>query len=140
MTNAVELIEQQIKQLDVLHQILIDELEAFKQRQPDVILSIAELKVECLSRVNEIDQTLAQLDDLTTIKQQPEIKALLNTCDEKLAFVKQQSAVNEHVIKTSLNNITQLKQSLLALKNADAMTYDKLGKAQTQTLGKGIKA
>lgn len=140
MTTAFKLLEKQIAQLDTLSVLLNDELEAFKQRKADDILSIAEKKIAVLSQISETDTQLSEVEGISELKQQDEFQATVAQIDDKLAELKSKNAVNERVIQMSLNNITQLKQSLLSLKNSDAMTYDKKGKAMTQTLGKGIKA
>lgn len=140
MKIALDVLTQQLKNLDKLTNLLAAELEAFTKRQPDNIITIAEQKIQLLNEITDIDIQLAALPDLEQIKKEPSIKQLITQCDEKLAALKTQNSVNERVIKTSLNNVSRLKQSLLSLKNADAMTYDKKGQAMTQTLGTGIKA
>ncbi|WP_232824617.1 flagellar export chaperone FlgN [Algibacillus agarilyticus] len=140
MKIALDVLTQQLKNLDKLTNLLAAELEAFTKRQPDNIITIAEQKIQLLNEITDIDIQLAALPDLEQIKKEPSIKQLITQCDEKLTALKTQNSVNERVIKTSLNNVSRLKQSLLSLKNADAMTYDKKGQAMTQTLGTGIKA
>ncbi|AWB67962.1 flagellar protein FlgN [Saccharobesus litoralis] len=140
MTNAFEIVNQQMQQLEELSGLLSQELDAFTHRDPAKIIDIAESKVKTLTTITELDAQLSQLPNLSALKSEAKFSQLVEQCAVKLNELKTQNAVNERVIKTSLNNVTQLKQSLLSLKNANAMTYDKKGKAMTQTLGAGIKA
>lgn len=140
MTLDKQLLEAQQTQLDAFMQLLADELEAFKQRKSDVVYQIAVKKDELLNLIKQTDEQIANLDNLTELKQDPEFLDQTSQLEAALAKIKEQSTINERVIRTSLNNVLRLKQSILALKNADAMTYDKQGQAKTQTLGKGIKA
>ncbi|NTS75409.1 flagellar protein FlgN [Catenovulum sp. SM1970] len=140
MPSAIELIEQQIDNLDQFNNLLIEELDAFKARQAEQILTLAEKKASLLDAIKNQDQAIASLPDLDSLKQDPEFKQAVEKCDEYLSALKQQTAINERVIQTSLNNVSQLKQSMLTIKSANSMTYTKSGKATASTLGKGIKA
>jgi flagellar biosynthesis/type III secretory pathway chaperone len=140
MTDALTLLDLQIQQLDNLANLLSDELEAFTKRQPEAMVEIAEKKVEQLNAITALDVQLSELPNITDFKEDPAFKKKVSECDEHLAALKQQNTINASVIGTSLDNVAKLKQSILALKNADTMTYNKAGKTRTQTLGTGIKA
>ncbi|KMT65493.1 flagellar export chaperone FlgN [Catenovulum maritimum] len=140
MNQANELLDQQAEQLTSLGDLLQAELDAYKQRNTDKILDTAEAKQALLIKIQALDQSIAQLENLDELKQSESFQASVDAINHQLKEIKVQSAINERVIRTSLNNVTRLKQSILSLKNADSMTYDKQGQAKTQTLGKGIKA
>lgn len=140
MSQHQTLLAQQQSQLEGFTQLLNDELQAYKDRKSDEVYNIAVKKDELLTQIQQTDQQIAQLDNLTELKKDEQFNQTVAKLDSLLADIKTQSTVNERVIRTSLNNVLRLKQSILALKNSDAMTYDKQGQAQTQTLGKGIKA
>lgn len=140
MQQVENLLTAQQVQLSTLSQLLTAELEAYKQRKPDMVYDIAIQKNEMLIKIQQTDQEIAALDNLAELKLNNDFNTLVKQLETQLTEIKQQNAINERVIRTSLNNVMRLKQSILALKNSDAMTYDKLGQAQTQTLGKGIKA
>ncbi|MCU4676442.1 flagellar protein FlgN [Catenovulum sp. 2E275] len=140
MNQGNQLLATQESQLNTFLQLLADELEAFKQRKSDLVYQIAVQKDELLNKIKQTDEQIAQLDNLSELKQTPEFVEQVAKLEQDLEQVKAQSLINERVIRTSLNNVLRLKQSILSLKNADAMTYDKQGQAKTQTLGKGIKA
>lgn len=140
MSQHQTLLAQQQSQLEGFTQLLNDELQAYKDRKSDEVYNIAVKKDELLTQIQQTDQQIAQLDNLTELKKDEQFNQSVAKLGSLLADIKTQSAVNERVIRTSLNNVLRLKQSILALKNSDAMTYDKQGQAQTQTLGKGIKA
>ncbi|EWH09940.1 flagellar synthesis protein FlgN [Catenovulum agarivorans DS-2] len=138
--NAVELLQQQQDNLNQLIILLEQELSAFKSRQADEVYQIAQSKNALIDQIQQTDKSISELADLEQLKAQDDFAAKVEQIENTLAEVKNKNAINERVIRTSLNNVQRLKQSILALKNADAMTYDKQGQAQTQTLGKGIKA
>jgi flagella synthesis protein FlgN len=140
MNQANELLDQQAEQLTSLGDLLQAELDAYKQRNTDKILDTAEAKQALLIKIQALDQSIAQLENLDELKQNESFQARVDAINHQLKEIKVQSTINERVIRTSLNNVTRLKQSILSLKNADSMTYDKQGQAKTQTLGKGIKA
>lgn len=140
MSQHEVLLAKQQSQLEQFIQLLNDELLAYKQRKSDEVYNIAVKKNELLTLIQQTDQQIAQLENLAELKTDEHFNQAVAKLDKLLTEIKEQSAVNERVIRTSLNNVMRLKQSILALKNADAMTYDKQGQAQTQTLGKGIKA
>lgn len=139
-TNAVDLLQQQQDNLNQLKVLLDEELSAFKNRQADEVYQIAQSKNELIDQIQQTDKSIAELADLAELKTQDDFAGKVEQIENTLAQVKSKNAINERVIRTSLNNVQRLKQSILALKNADAMTYDKQGQAKTQTLGKGIKA
>jgi flagella synthesis protein FlgN len=140
MNQANKLLDQQAEQLTSLGDLLQAELDAYKQRNTDKILDTAEAKQALLIKIQALDQSIAQLENLDELKQNESFQARVDAINHQLKEIKVQSTINERVIRTSLNNVTRLKQSILSLKNADSMTYDKQGQAKTQTLGKGIKA
>ncbi|WAJ69433.1 flagellar export chaperone FlgN [Catenovulum adriaticum] len=140
MSQHEALLAKQQSQLEGFTQLLNDELVAYKQRKSDEVYNIAVNKNELLTQIQQTDQQISQLENLSELKKDEHFNQAVAKLDELLADIKTQSAINERVIRTSLNNVLRLKQSILALKNSDAMTYDKQGQAQTQTLGKGIKA
>ncbi|GEM_PF-3570695 len=140
MTQSNQLLAEQETQLHAFMQLLSDELVAYKARKSDLVYQIAVQKDELLSKIKQTDEQIANLENLAELKQQTEFSDKVAELEHSLEKIRIQSAVNERVIRTSLNNVLRLKQSILAMKNSDAMTYDKQGQAQTQTLGKGIKA
>lgn len=140
MSQHETLLAKQQSQLEGFTQLLNDELVAYKQRKSDEVYNIAVSKNELLTQIQQTDQQISELENLSELKKDEHFNQAVAKLDELLADIKTQSAINERVIRTSLNNVLRLKQSILALKNSDAMTYDKQGQAQTQTLGKGIKA
>lgn len=140
MQTEIDLLEQQHTQLNELSELLKSELDAFTQRDIDSIYDIAELKSNLLQKIQQVDQMISQAENLETLKQDADFKHQVEQLDIQLKEIKVQNSINERVIRASLNNVTRLKQSILSLKNSNAMTYDKKAQTQTQTLGKGIKA
>lgn len=139
-TNAVDLLQQQQDNLNQLMGLLDSELSAFKSRKADEVYQIAQSKNELINQIQQVDKSIAELADIDSLKTQDDFAAKVEQIEITLAEIKNKNSINERVIRTSLNNVQRLKQSILALKNSDAMTYDKQGQAKTQTLGKGIKA
>ncbi|WP_017446326.1 flagellar export chaperone FlgN [Gayadomonas joobiniege] len=139
-TQVSELLNRQKESLKNLMALLTRELDAFKLRQPQQIEELNQQKVVLLQQIESLDKSIEQLPELAALKQQDEFIDAVAEIQTLLADVKSQNQINERVIRTSLGNLQRLKQKILSLKNHDAMTYDKLGQAQSQTLGKGIKA
>ncbi|MER2492627.1 flagellar export chaperone FlgN [Catenovulum sediminis] len=140
MHKSSALLSQQKDNLNKLMALLNAELDAFKQRKADEVYEIAKEKNALLNHIQNCDQEIAALEDLSEVKKQASFQQAVEEVETLLAKVKAQNSINERVIRTSLSNIQRLKQSILAMQNSDAMTYDNKGQAQTQTLGKGIKA
>lgn len=135
-----DLLTLQRDNLNHLMSLLAEELDAFKNRDPDLVEKIAQNKLTSLQNIEATDKKIALLPDLNRLKEDPDFSLGIEYIQQLLSQVKAQNQVNERVIRTSLGNLQRLKQGILALKNQDAMTYDKLGQAQSQMLGKGIKA
>jgi flagella synthesis protein FlgN len=140
MSTVYQLIEQQINQLKTFNALMHSELDAFKERKPDTLVAIAEQKLALLKAITAIDDAISDATDLANAKEDKAFMDKVVECDILLNEIKIQNNINETVVQTSLNNVGKLKHSLLSLKNADTMTYNKAGKTKTQTYGSGIKA
>lgn len=121
--------------LDDLCTALIDlqavqrrELEAVVQHQHKKVAALAAEKASLTEKIKTLDSQVAQHFTQQSVKDDPALQGKVNRAQELLDTCKQQNAVNEQVVNTTLNNIEQLKQQILKSARGDTMTYDSQGK------------
>ncbi|RUO79847.1 flagellar biosynthesis protein FlgN [Idiomarina tyrosinivorans] len=121
--------------LDDLCTALIDlqavqsrELEAVVQHQHKQVAALAAEKASLTDKIQALDNQVAQHFTQQSVKDDPALQGKVNRAQELLDTCKQQNAVNEQVVNTTLNNIEQLKQQILKSARGDTMTYDSQGK------------
>ena len=148
MTSCLELLlQQQLKQLVQMNELLLTERETFATRQSTEIKQINTQKLAALDTLKQTDSQIASQfneDDFNT----PQIQALKNDIDKQIGELKLQNEVNGKIIAHSQVNINMLKDILIGniggniggKKDRSAMTYDQAGQKSSLIKGRAIKA
>ena len=122
------LLQEMADSLDTLALLQQRELNAIVDRQHADVNAITEAKEKALARVNQLDQQLAEHPDKEQLKDDPDLAEAVAAIKNTLSDVQHQSQVNEQVVQSTLNNIEQLKQSILQSARKDSLTYNSKGK------------
>ncbi|MGM0906029.1 MAG: flagellar export chaperone FlgN [Pseudomonadota bacterium] len=123
-----ELLQEMADSLDTLALLQQRELNAIVDRQHADVNAITEAKEKALARVNQLDQQLAEHPDKEQLKDDPDLAEAVAAIKSTLNDVQHQSQVNEQVVQSTLNNIEQLKQTILQSARKDSLTYNSKGK------------
>ena len=141
MATVKDLLAQQHQQVYTLLSLLEEELGLISKRQSEELLQLLEKKSPLLEAIQTTDTQISQIinhgnsSDITDNDQ-----ALMEEVQDCLAKCKRQTAVNEKAVEHSLSRVAHLRQILIDIRAKESLTYDKTGKPQGGTLGKGIKA
>ncbi|MDV6316993.1 flagellar export chaperone FlgN [Idiomarina sp. HP20-50] len=123
-----ELLQELAESLDTLALLQQRELNAMVDRQHADMNALTLEKENALKRVTELDQQLASHPDKEQLKDDPNLAEAVSSIKASLAETQQQSQVNERVVQSTLNNIEQLKQTILQSARKDTLTYNSKGK------------
>lgn len=123
-----ELLQELAESLDTLALLQQRELNAMVDRQHADMNALTLEKENALKRITELDQQLASHPDKEQLKDDPNLAEAVSSIKASLAETQQQSQVNERVVQSTLNNIEQLKQTILQSARKDTLTYNSKGK------------
>lgn len=127
-TPVNELLQQLADSLEALAVSQQQELKAIVERQHSRVAELATHKAELLDKVSTLDVALREHPDAHMLSDDEALAAQVSEIRQQLADVQQQSAVNERVVQSTLNNIEQLKQAILSEAKKDTLTYNAKGK------------
>lgn len=128
LTPVNELLQELAESLDTLALLQQRELNAVVDRQHADVNALTLEKENALKRITELDQQLASHPDKDQLKDDPDLSEAVSSIKATLAETQQQSQVNEQVVQSTLNNIDQLKQTILQSARKDTLTYNSKGK------------
>jgi len=138
MTEIAKLVDQQHAHLAVLKQIILKEKGALVDQNADLLLSLAEQKLQAL-KAN--DDLLASHSDKALLTEQVELSDKMAVVKEALAECKDLNAQNASLIEMNLASLNRFAQALQASRNATTLTYNDKGKTSTiSSLGNDLKA
>ncbi|MDP4535870.1 flagellar protein FlgN [Alkalimonas collagenimarina] len=139
-TELKTLLTQQKEHLDVLLSLLRQEISAISDRNIDELESSSQTKVQCLEKLQSLDQQVAQHPMLAAHKEADWFKQAISILEEQLDACKQQNEVNRLALEQSQINLQQFKNELLQLHGKSGLTYNRKGKPAVDSKGKGFKA
>lgn len=128
LTPVNELLQELAESLDTLALLQQRELNAVVDRQHADVSALTLEKENALKRITELDQQLASHPDKDQLQDDPDLSEAVSSIKATLAETQQQSQVNEQVVQSTLNNIDQLKQTILQSARKDTLTYNSKGK------------
>lgn len=128
VTPVNELLQQLAESLDALAVAQQQELQAIVERQHARVAELAAEKASLLEQVSQFDVALREHPDANLLTEDETLAQQVVEIQRQLADVQQQSAINERVVQSTLNNIEQLKQAILSSAKKDTLTYNAKGK------------
>lgn len=146
-SSLLVLLQQQLKQLVHMNELLLNEREAFTQRDSAQIEAINQQKLQALDNLKQTDEQI-----ITQHKEDefnhPDIQPIKHQIDQAIADVKLENEVNGKIISHSQVNLNMLKDIMIgnigsgagSKKDRSAMTYNQAGHKSSLIKGRPIKA
>ena len=125
---------------DALLLLFSIEITALTQRDAVQLDVLVEQKSDLLQKIATLDQTLAELPELESVRGQDWFIQQLAQMDTTLAACKQQTQVNQQVVEQSQLTLQRLKNELLGAQGKSGLTYTSKGQPAVENKGPGIKA
>jgi len=143
-SSLLLLLQQQLKQLVQMNELLLCEREAFANRQPAAdIEAINQQKTDALTQIQAIDQQISTNYTQTDFNSD-DVQQVRRTIDSTLTELKMNNEVNGKIIQNSQMNINMLKEvfvgSISGGKDRSAMTYNQSGRKSSLLKSRPIKA
>ncbi len=139
-TSLLLLLQQQLKQLVQMNELLLCEREAFASRSNEKVQAATTQKQNALTQLQATDQQISSAYTAQDFEHE-DIKPLKIEIDNALAELKKQNEVNGKILQTNQINLNMLKDILVPRKkDRAAMTYDQAGQKSSAIRGKPIKA
>jgi flagellar biosynthesis/type III secretory pathway chaperone len=139
-TSLLLLLQQQLKQLVHMNELLVCEREAFASRQPSQVEEATRQKMAALKQVQQLDQQISSQFGASDFEDET-ITPIKIEIDNALAELKKQNAVNGKIITNGQISLGMLKDILIgSKKDRSAMTYDQAGQKSNTLRGRAIKA
>ncbi|MDX3775686.1 flagellar protein FlgN [Chromatiaceae bacterium AAb-1] len=139
-TDITPLFEQQKEHLNALLSLLRQEIASLAQRDIETLDAVCQQKLVVLNHIQKLDQQIAALPDLVTLKQQPWFKQHVDDIELQLQQCKQQNDINQQALEQSQLTLERFKTELLSARGKAGLTYTNKGKTAVDSKGKGIKA
>lgn len=137
---VLSLLAEQQEHLGVLLLHLKQELSAIANRDISQLETKSAEKLQQLTKIQQLDQQIAEHPQLPGYKTQPEFRRLVSSIDEQLNQCKEQNEINRITLEQSQLVIERFKHELLQQRGKSGLTYNAKGKPAMDAIGKGIKA
>ena len=138
--SLLELLQQQLKQLVQMNELLVCEREAITSRSPEKVVLVNEQKTAQLQQLQDTDNQISSSyskDDFNT----DEHHQLTIDIDNLLADLRQQNEVNGKIIQNNRITVKMLKDVILdSKKDQSTMTYNQKGMKSGSSMYKPVKA
>lgn len=136
----LSLLDKQQEHLKVLLLLLKSELAAISGRDVEKLNQGCVLKVQQLELIQQIDQQISELPNLSELKKQTWFNDSVQQLDHLLDQCKEQNEVNRQSLEQSQLVVERFKHEILQNRGKAGLTYTAKGKPAVESIGKGIKA
>jgi len=136
----LSLLNKQQEHLKVLLLLLKSELSAIAGRDVEKLDQGCILKVQQLDQIQQLDQQIAELPQITELKTQTWFSDAVKQLDELLNQCKEQNEVNRQSVEQSQLVVERFKHEILQNRGKSGLTYTAKGKPAIDSIGKGVKA
>ena len=137
---VLSLLDKQQEHLKVLLLLLKSELAAIAERDVEKLDQGCIVKVQQLESIQQLDQQIAELPQITELKTQSWFSDAVEHLDELLNKCKEQNEVNRQSVEQSQLVVERFKHEILQNRGKAGLTYTAKGKPAIDSIGKGIKA
>ena len=141
MPDLKQLVNEQIELLEKLKVQLESELHLISSRDPESLTRLVNEKAETLDVIAEKDEAIKTA--YLALQDENEKASLYPLFDQARELVNQckfRTEINEKAVEQGQLRLEHLRNLLLEARAKESMTYDKSGKPQGGTSGKGIEA
>lgn len=136
----LSLLNKQQEHLKVLLSLLKSELAAISAREVEKLDQGCALKVERLELIQQLDQQISELPQITELKTLLWFSDAVKQLDDLLNQCKEQNEVNRQSLEQSQLVVERFKHEILQNRGKAGLTYTAKGKPAVDSIGKGIKA
>lgn len=136
----LSLLNKQQEHLKVLLSLLKSELAAISERDVEKLDQGCISKVQQLELIQQIDQQIADLPQITELKTQSWFGDAVKQLDDLLNQCKEQNEVNRLSVEQSQLVVERFKHEILQNRGKSGLTYTAKGKPAIDSIGKGVKA
>lgn len=136
----LSLLDRQQEHLKVLLSLLKSELAAISERNVEKLDQGCLLKVQQLELIQQLDQEISELPQITELKTQPWFSDAVKQLDELLNQCKEQNEINRQSVEQSQLVVERFKHEILQNRGKSGLTYTAKGKPAIESIGKGVKA
>lgn len=136
----LSLLNKQQEHLKVLLLLLKSELAAIAARDVEKLDQGCVLKVERLELIQQLDQQISELPQITELKTLSWFNDAVKQLDDLLNQCKEQNEVNRQSLEQSQLVVERFKHEILQNRGKAGLTYNAKGKPAVDSIGKGIKA
>ncbi len=136
----LSLVSKQQEHLQVLLLLLKSELTAISNRDVEKLDQGCVLKTQQLELIQQLDQQIAELPQISELKNHAWFSDAVSQLDELLERCKEQNEVNRQSVEQSQLVVERFKHELLQNRGKSGLTYTAKGKPAIESIGKGIKA
>jgi flagella synthesis protein FlgN len=136
----LSLLNKQQEHLKVLLLLLKSELAAIAERDVEKLDQGCILKIQQLEQIQQLDQQIAELPQITELKTQTWFSDAVKQLDELLNQCKEQNEVNRQSVEQSQLVVERFKHEILQNRGKSGLTYTAKGKPAIDSIGKGVKA
>lgn len=136
----LSLLDRQQEHLKVLLSLLKSELAAISERNVENLDQGCLLKVQQLELIQQLDQEISELPQITELKTQPWFSDAVKQLDELLNQCKEQNEINRQSVEQSQLVVERFKHEILQNRGKSGLTYTAKGKPAIESIGKGVKA
>ncbi|MDM7860179.1 flagellar export chaperone FlgN [Alteromonas sp. ASW11-36] len=147
MATIAEALSDQLHNLKTLQQLLESELHLISSRDAESLMNLLNDKQTTLDAIQQQDELINQLfanegdDPKSVIANQPaEVQAQLEEAQQLLEQCKFRTSVNEKAVEQGQLKLEHLRHLLVETRARESLTYDRSGKPQGGSLGKGVSA
>lgn len=142
MTQLLEAIRQQHNNLTQLIEILDKELYLISTRNAEALIALLHDKEQLLDGVQQQDAVVLSLHAEAKKNNQldDELQQQLDAARELVEQCKYRTEINAKAVEQGQLKLEHLRNLFVELRSKETMTYDKTGKTQSATLGKGFSA
>jgi flagella synthesis protein FlgN len=134
------LLNKQQEHLKVLLLLLKSELAAIAERDVEKLDQGCILKIQQLEQIQQLDQQIAKLPQITELKTKSWFSDAVKQLDELLNQCKEQNEVNRQSVEQSQLVVERFKHEILQNRGKSGLTYTAKGKPAIDSIGKGVKA
>lgn len=137
---VLSLLDKQQEHLKVLLLLLKSELAAIAERDVEKLDQGCIVKVQQLELIQQLDQQIAELPQITELKTQSWFSDAVKRLDDLLNQCKEQNEVNRQSVEQSQLVVERFKHEILQNRGKSGLTYTAKGKPAIDSIGKGVKA
>ncbi len=147
MATIAEALDVQLHNLRTLQHLLESELYLISSRDAEGLMNLLNDKQATLDAIQQQDEITNQLfaaqgknAKFVIANQPPEVRAQLDEAQQLLEQCKFRTSVNEKAVEQGQLKLEHLRHLLIETRAKESLTYDRSGKPQGGSLGKGVSA